>query len=300
MRILLAGASGMIGTALISSLRVRGDQVVVLVRRPSGGPSEIEWDPESGVLDPAVLEGIDAVVGLSGAPVGKLPWTKSTREEILNSRVNATRTLARAIRAAREAGFGPSVFVNASGVNAYGNSRPDDCLDETTQVPPFGGGFLCDVVRQWEKAAKEAEVPGVRVALLRTGIVAGRGGAFDRLEMLARFGVAGRIGNGEGAWPWISLRDEVGAILHILDADDVSGPVNLVGPTPASSSDVMRAVAHHLKRPYWLPTPTWAVKAALGPAADDLVLIDLLVLPEKLQESGYVFRDQTIEDAVRA
>ena len=297
MRILLAGASGMIGTALISALRVRGDQVAVLVRRPAAGPSEIEWDPATGTLDPSALEGIDAVIGLSGAPVGKVPWTTSRRTEILTSRVSATRTLARAIRAAHEAGKGPSVFINASGVNAYGNSRPDDRLDETTRVPQVGGGFLCDVVRQWEAAAREAEASGVRVALLRTGIVVGRGGAFDRLELLAKLGVAGPIGRGDAAWPWISLRDEVGAILHILD-HEVAGPVNLVGPTPTSSAEIMRAVAKSAKRPYWLPTPAWAIKAALGQAAEDLVLIDLLVLPEKLTESGYAFRDQTIEDAL--
>lgn len=299
MRILLAGASGMIGTAVISALRARGDQVTLLVRRPPRGPSEIQWDPASGTLAAGALEGIDAVIGLSGAPVGKLPWTRATRAEILNSRVSATHTLARAIRAAHEAGSGPGVYINASGVNAYGNSRPDDCLDESTPLPTDGGGFLCDVVRQWETAAREAEGPGVRVALLRTGIVTGRGGAFDRLDLLARCGVAGPIGGGEGAWPWISLRDEVGAILHILDSD-VSGPVNLVGPTPATSGDVMRAVARSLKRPYWLPAPRWAVKAALGSAADELVLIDLLVLPDKLVESGYVFRDPTIQAALGA
>ncbi|BBH17007.1 epimerase [Nocardioides baekrokdamisoli] len=297
MRILLAGASGMIGTAVISALRARGDHVTLLVRRPPRGSSEIEWDPANGVVPPEALDGIDAVIGLSGSPIGKLPWTKSTRAEILNSRVKATRTLARAVRAAHDAGSGPAVYINASGVNAYGNSRPDDCLDELTPIPAEGGGFLCDVVRQWEAAAREAEGPGVRVAMLRTGMVTGRGGAFDKLELLARWGVAGPIDEGEGAWPWISLRDEVGAILYILDTD-VSGPVNLVGPTPATSGEVMRAVARSVKRPYWLPAPPWAVKTALGSAAEELVLIDLLVLPDKLLESGYTFFTPTIEDAL--
>lgn len=274
MRILLAGASGMIGTALASALRERGDQVTVLVRRPARGPSEVRWNPAAGALAADALDGIDAVIGLSGAPVGRLPWTKARRAEILSSRVSASRTLARAVRAAHDAGSGPGVYINASGVNAYGNSRPGERLDEMAAVPTEGGGFLCEVVRQWEAAAREAEGPGVRVALLRTGIVTGRGGAFDKLELLARCGVAGPIGDGTAAWPWISLRDEVGAVLHILD-HDVSGPINLVGPTSATSSDVMRAVARSVKRPYWLPAPSWALRAVLGPAAEDLVLIDL-------------------------
>lgn len=299
MRVLLAGASGMIGTALAEALRSRGDTVITLVRGTPRSADQIGWDPARGDLDPSALAAVDAVVGLNGAPVGALPWTRSRRAEILTSRVNATRTLATAIRAARSAGHGPSVFVSASGVNAYGNARPGQTLTEASPGPDGAGGFLHDVVLAWESAARDAEPSGVRVAMIRTGIVTGRGGAFDKLELLARVGMAGPIGDGRGVWPWISLRDEVGAILHILDGD-LAGPVNLVGPTPATSSEVIRAVAAGLGRPYWLPAPRWALKATLGSAAEDLLLIDLPAVPKALLDSGYVFRDRTIEEALSA
>ena len=295
MHVLLAGASGMIGTALATALRERGDTVSTLVRRAPADPYEHRWDPASGQLDPDVLIDIDAVIGLSGAPVADLPWTAARRRRIMESRVGATRTLAAAINASRGAGTGPETFISASGVNAYGNARPGEILTEDSDTRRQG--FLSEVVRAWEGAALEARAGGTRVALLRSGIVTGRGGAFDRIGTLARLGLAGPIGDGHNVWPWISLRDEVRAVLHILDRG-LDGPVNLVGPTRATSDEAIRAVAQHLRRPYWLPAPRWAVRATLHDAADDLILVDLTATPKKLTDSGFTFTDTTIEQAL--
>lgn len=289
----------MIGTAVTAALRERGDTVHTLVRRGIGGPLEVRWHPEHGDLDPGVVAQFDAVIGLSGEPVARLPWTRRRKELILSSRVSATNTLVTAIGASRAYGRGPSVFINASGVNAYGNRRPGELLTEFAgPAEPKDRGFLGHVVADWERAALgAARIPGLRVAVLRTGMVLGRGGATDALERVAKVGLAGRLGGGRNMWPWISLRDEVGAILHVLDGD-LAGPVNLVGPSPATSSEVIRAVARSVGRPFWLPTPAWALRP-LGVAAADLLLVDIAAVPQRLLDSGYVFADRTVASALR-
>lgn len=297
MHVLIGGASGMIGTAVASALRDRGDTVTTLVRRSPTNPAEVKWDPAAGRLDPDVMRGVDAVMGFSGSRIAKLPWTKGRRRQIRESRVSATRTLATAINAARAAGYGPDAFLSASGVNAYGRSHQGPPLTEDGDVPGAAGGFLCDVVAEWEAAAALARESGCRVVHLRTGIVTGKGGAFGPLELMARLGVAGPLGGGRNVWPWISLRDEVAAILHALD-NGLSGPVNLAGPTPATSGEIFRAVAVNMRRPYWLPAPRWALKVALGEAADELLLVDLPVDPVRLLATGFVFSDPTIEAAL--
>ncbi|GAA4177967.1 TIGR01777 family oxidoreductase [Gryllotalpicola koreensis] len=287
MRIVIAGASGLIGTELTRQLTARGDEVVRLVRGQTAGPGEASWDPASDRLDPAVLANTDAVVNLAGAPISSLPWTRARKAAILRSRVDATTTI---VHALAEAPVG--VLVNGSAVGFYG-SRPGERLTESASA---GDGFLAEVVQSWEAAALAAP-PATRVVLARTGVVVGNGGAIAPLRLLAKFGAAGPLGSGRQHWPWISLRDEAAALVHLID-HELSGPVNLSGPSPAAASDLIRAVARSLNRPYWLPAPAPLLTLALGEAARELLLADQLQVPQALLESGFRFRDATVADAV--
>lgn len=295
MRIVVGGASGMIGRALVARLRERGDRVIVLVRREAEGADELSWNPADGHLDPAALAGADAVVNLSGESISKLPWTARRRAAILASRVQATTAIVGALHARADAGEPVPVLVSGSAVGVYGD-RPGERL---TEAAGPGGGFLASVVRAWEAAAGEAP-DATRVVLARTGLVIGPEGATAPLRALARFGLAGPLGGGAQHWPWISLDDEVAALVHALDDDRLHGPVNLVGPEPATADRVARAVAADAHRPYWLPAPGFAISAALGDAGRDLLLADQLVVPGALAASGFAFRHETVEEAVAA
>lgn len=290
MRVLVSGSSGLVGSALVPALRARGHEVIRLVRRPAESTDEVAWAPERRELAEDVMPGVDAVINLSGASIGRLPWTPNRRRDILESRLSSTETLVSAIRRAGD--VGPRVLLNASAVGIYG-SRPGVRIDERTSP---GTGFLADVVRQWEGAALAAR-PMARVVCVRTGIVVGDGGAIGALRALTVLGAGGPVGSGRQVWPWISLRDEVAAIMHLLTAD-VEGPVNLAAPVPTTEGDIGRALAKRLRRPYWLPAPAFALKAALRDAAQDLLLTDQSVEPRVLLESGFVFSETTIEDAL--
>ncbi|QNO37461.1 TIGR01777 family protein [Protaetiibacter sp. SSC-01] len=295
MRVVVGGASGMIGRALVERLRERGDHVAVLVRRAPEGSDELPWDPATGYLDPVALAGADAVVNLSGESISKLPWTPRRRTAILGSRVQATTAIVGALHARADAGEPVPVLVSGSAVGVYGD-RPGEELSE--EAAP-GGGFLAGVVRAWEAAALEAPA-ATRIVLARTGLVIGPEGATAPLRMLARFGLAGPLGGGRQHWPWISLDDEVAALVHAIDDSGLRGPVNLAGPEPATADRVARAVAADAHRPYWLPAPGFAISLALGDAGRDLLLADQRVIPAALTASGFAFRHTTVEEAVAA
>jgi uncharacterized protein (TIGR01777 family) len=290
-RVLVAGASGFIGSAVTARLVDAGHEVVRLVRRRAGSPDEVTWSPASGIIDFTVMDRVDAVLNLSGASMTRLPWTRRYRDEILESRVTATRTLADAMR---KASSPPSTFLSGSAVGLYGD-RPGELLTEHSSP---GSGFLADVVGRWEAAAQLAPAE-TRTVLLRTGIIVGRGGAFKPIMRLTKAGASGRLGTGGQYWPWIALDDEVGAILHLLDST-LSGPVNLVGPTPATADRIMSAVAERLHRPYAIPVPEPLLKAGLGSAAEDLLLSSQKVRPQRLIDDGYRFRHVTVESAIDA
>ena len=291
--ILVAGASGFIGTPLVRAFRDAGHHVSTLVRREPRTPTEFRWAPGERPLDPAVLDGADVVVNLAGASLGKLPWTASYRRAIRSSRIDSTTTLVDAMRAASTP---PRVFLSGSASGVYGD-RPVDVLGDDAAV---GTGFLADVCRAWEAAAERAP-EGVRVVLLRTGIVVGQGGgALAPLVPLTKAGVGSRLGTGGQYWPWIALEDEVGAIVHLATADDVSGPVNLAGPEPAVAERLTRRVAEDLHRPYLFRVPAFALRAVLKDAADEMLLSNQRMEPTKLLESGYTFRYTRAEDAVDA
>jgi uncharacterized protein (TIGR01777 family) len=259
--------------------------------RREPGPNDVLWDPASRRLDAGVLDGVSAVVNLSGASIGRLPWTPRYKREILASRIDATSTLVAAISAARVA---PGVFVSASAAGFYG-SRPRESL---TEESPRGAGFLSGVTAEWERTALRADAV-TRVALVRSGIVVATNGVLKPLLLLTRAGVAGPLAGGNQLWPWVSLADEVGALQHVLDGT-LSGPVNITGPTAASANDLMRHLAARMKRPFFLPVPGFALNALLGDAARDLLLVDQHPQPKRLLDDGYVFRHARVERAVDA
>lgn len=289
-RIVISGASGLIGTALAASLREDAVDVTTLVRRPPRRAGEVQWAPGERDLDPEVLAGASAIVALGGASVGRLPWTTGYRRELVRSRLTTTRTIATAVRAL---GADAPALVSASAVGYYG-SAPGATL---TEASPAGDTFLAELCVRWEDEAARAG-DHARVALLRTAPIIHRRGVLKPLIQLTRFGLAGPIGPGTQMWPWISLDDEVRAIRHIIDRQLV-GPVNLTGPTPASANDIGRALARRMRRPFWLPAPTFALRLALSAAAADSLLVsDADVRPAALEASGFTFRHRTAESAV--
>jgi len=291
-RVVVAGASGLIGGALVESLRADGVEVTTLVRRPAEAAHEVEWLTGDEPLDPAVLDGATAVVGLNGASIGRFPWTTSYKSTLLWSRVTPTRALARAVR---ELGTDAPHFVSASAVGYYG-SEPGARL---TEEAPRGDTFLADVCGEWEAAAYGAG-DDAAVAVLRTAPIVHEDGVLKPLLLLTRIGASGPIGRGTQAWPWISLDDQVRAIRHVIDAH-VTGPVNLSGPTRATANDLGFALAVRMNRPFLLRAPVWGMKLVLGPDATDALLTsDAHVVPEMLQQSGFVFSHPTVEDAVAA
>ena len=294
--ILVAGASGFIGTPLVRALREAGHHVTTLVRREPHTATEFRWSPGSRPLDPAIVDGADVVINLAGANIGKLPWTETYKREIEQSRVDATDTL---VEAMRHAATPPALFLSGSASGVYGD-RPSDVLQD--EAAP-GTGFLAEVCTVWEAAANRAP-EGVRVVTLRTGIVVGKGGgALAPHVPLTKAGLGSRLGTGGQHWPWIALEDEVGAIVHLAtspSASRVSGPVNLAGPEPAVADRLTKRVAEDLHRPYLFRLPEFALRLVLRDAADEMLLSSQQMVPTKLLESGFAFRYTRAEDAVDA
>jgi uncharacterized protein (TIGR01777 family) len=288
-RVAITGASGMIGGALSSYLRARGDTVVHLVRREPRTSHEVSWDPATRRLDPAALSGLTALVHLAGAGVGDHRWTAAYKQEILGSRVNGTATVATALADLGE----PVALVSGSAIGAYGD-RGDEILTEDSAT---GKGFLADVVRAWEAATAPAKAAGLRVVHARTGLVlAPDGGAMGPVIPLAKAGLAGPLGNGRQYWSWITMHDELRALAHLIDTK-LSGPVNLVSVQPMHQADVMKALGARLGRPAILPTPSLALKLALGGLASE-ILSSARILPSALTASGFVFEHDTIDSAM--
>ncbi|MBU6213009.1 MAG: TIGR01777 family oxidoreductase [Actinomycetales bacterium] len=292
--VIVSGASGLIGTALCASLEADGHTVTRLVRQGKVGPGRVLWNPRAADatgIPAGTLEGVDAVVHLAGAGVGDKRWTDAYKREILESRTLSTQTVAAAVAATENK---PPVLISASAIGFYGDTG-DTAVDEDS---PAGRGFLADVVVQWEGAADAAREAGVRVAHPRTGLVMSKwGGAWQRMLPLFKAGLGGKLGSGQQWWSWISLRDEVRALRFLIDSD-LSGPVNLTAPNPATNAAVTAAMGRALKRPALLPAPAFALKAALGEFSVE-VLGSARVTPSRLERAGFTWLDPTIEDALR-
>ena len=292
MKILISGASGLVGSALSRSLEASGHGVRRLVRKPASGGDIACWDLASGEIDSDALAGVDAVVHLAGENVAGGRWTSARKRRILDSRVKGTGVIARAVAAAD-----PSpVLVSASAIGFYGD-RGDETLDEDSAT---GAGFLAEVCQQWEAAAAPAEAAGARVVRLRIGLVLSRhGGALAKMLTPFRFGLGGVVGNGRQMMSWIHLDDLVGAIEHVLERDDASGPINAVAPAPVSNREFTRVLGRVLGR--WTPAPMPApvVRAIFGEMGDELLLASTRVVPARLEASDFSFRFSDLESALR-
>lgn len=301
----MSGSSGLVGTALIAHLEREGHRVVRLVRphsqsRPSGAPStssndsEATWDPDSGSIDASRLQNIDAVVNLAGASIARWPWTSAHKRRVLESRVRSTSLLARTVASLP---LKPRVFLSASGVGYYGD-RGDELLPETA----VGGlGFLAEVCRAWETAAAPAADAGIRLTILRIGMVlSSTGGALPVMARPFRFGLGGVLGNGRQYMGWIAIEDLVRAIVHAIDHEDLSGPVNAVSPSPITNAEFTAALGRVLHRPTPFPVPAFALRALLGEMANELLLASQRAEPARLQASGFSYRHPNLEEALRA
>ncbi|MCJ1681466.1 TIGR01777 family oxidoreductase [Streptomyces sp. APSN-46.1] len=293
MRIAVTGSTGLIGSALVRSLRADGHDVVRFVRREPAAPDEVRWDPARGYVDPAGLVGRAAVVHLAGAGVGDHRWTPAYKREIRDSRVLGTAAVAQALAGLDNP---PGVLVSGSAVGYYGDTG-DRVVDEES---PAGQGFLPSVCVEWEGAAEPARAAGVRTVFARTGLVVAReGGAWGRMFPLFRAGLGGRLGDGRQYWSYISLHDEIAALRHLIDTPELSGPVNLTAPEPRTNREVTAAMGRVLRRPTPFPVPAVALRLVLGEFAQD-VLGSQRVRPTRLLESGFTFRHPGIDEAIRA
>jgi uncharacterized protein (TIGR01777 family) len=293
MRIGITGASGLIGSALAEHLTQRGDQVVRFVRRDAVSDSEVTWHP-GRPLDPSSLQGFDAVVHLAGAGVGDKRWTDEYKRIIRSSRVDGTSTIATAMARAVDSG-GPRTLVCGSAIGYYGDTgaRPTD------ESGPQGAGFLAGVVRDWEAAAQPAIDAGVRVAFARTGlVVSSKGGAWQKLFPIFKAGIGGKLGPGDQYWSAISLTDEVRALCWLID-NEISGPVNLVGPDPLPNAEVTTIMGDVLKRPTIVPVPGFALKIVLGEFAED-TLSSQRIEPAALSKSGFTWQHPDIRSMIEA
>ncbi|MEW9548846.1 TIGR01777 family oxidoreductase [Nonomuraea sp. NPDC050783] len=295
MAIIVTGASGLLGTALVEALRDEGRQVVRLVRREARGPGEVSWRPGDRLADPSALEGAEAVVHLAGAPIGDRRWSAAYKRELVASRVAGTRTL---VEALRELSRPPEVLVSASGVDFYGDTG-DREIDEGQGK---GTGFLADLCERWEGEAGRAEEAGVRTVFLRTGLaLSGRGGALGRMVPLFRMGLGAPLGSGRQWWSWITVADWVGAVRHLLREREVRGPVNLTSPSPVTNTEFTRTLARAVRRSAMpVPVPAFALSLGLGEFARAGLLPSHRVMPGALVSSGYRFAHTRLDEALRA
>lgn len=295
MRVLISGASGLVGTALAESLRTEGHRVTRLVR-PSGTPSpgDARWDPAARTADAAAMEGADAVVHLSGANIAGGRWTAARKEILRSSRVDTTRFLVETLARLRQK---PRVLISASAIGYYGN-RGDEALTESS---PAGSDFPAMLARDWEAEAARAEASGIRTAIFRFGVVLStRGGMLPRVLTPFKLGAGGRLGNGQQWMSWIALEDAVAAIGFVMTREELNGTFNIVSPAPVRNSEFTRALARAVRRPAIFPVPAPMLRLVLGEMAQDLMLASQRVMPERLRGAGFSFRYGTLDGALQA
>lgn len=288
--IAVAGSSGLIGTALVTALRAADNRVLRIVRRAPASSDELRWDPDRDEFDPTLLEDVDAVVNLCGVSVGEKRWSGAFKQSLRDSRISPTEVLAGAVA---EAGI--PVLVNASAVGFYGDTG-GRIVDESA---PAGAGFLPRLCLDWENATLPAYDAGARVVLVRTGLVlAPAGGVLSRLRPVFAAGLGGRLGSGRQYMPWISLEDQVRALMFALDSDGISGPVNFTGPAPVTNSEFTTAFGRALGRPTPMVVPGFALRALVGEFADEGLLSGQRAIPAALENARFTFHHNTIGEAL--
>ena len=294
MDVIVTGSSGLIGTALVATLHGDGHRVRRLVRRPPKGPDEVRWDIAAGEIDRAGLEGADAVVHLAGPGIGDKRWSDDRKRELRAARVDGTTLLADAL-----AGLDapPRALLSGSAIGYYG----DRGAEKLTEKSKAGDDFLAELCADWEAATAPAAAAGIRVVLLRTGIVlAPGGGALEKILPLFKLGLGGRLGSGDQFWSWITLEDEVRAIRHLLESE-VSGPVNLTAPEPETNHTLTTTLGEVLHRPTFLPVPRFGPKILLGGEATETFLYaSQRVYPKVLEADGFTFTHPDLESGLRA
>jgi uncharacterized protein (TIGR01777 family) len=290
MRVLVTGATGLIGSHLVPALQREGHQVVRLGRRRDA--SDFVWDPLRGQMDTGAIDGVEAVVHLAGENIGQR-WTEERKQRMWRSRVEGARLLADAIASASSP---PRTFISASATGYYGD-RGDEALDEDAGP---GRGFLAELCQAWEEAAQGAARAGTRVVNPRFGVVmSDKGGALARLLPLFRLGLGGALGDGRQYMSWIDIEDLVSAVLFLLRRDDLSGPVNVTSPNPVTNEEFTRTLARVLGRPAFLRVPAFALKAMMGQMAEEALLAGQRVLPRKLHQAGFAFQYPDLEGSLR-
>ncbi|HKN40770.1 MAG TPA: TIGR01777 family oxidoreductase [Acidimicrobiia bacterium] len=294
MDVVVTGASGLIGSALMPGLERAGHRMIPMGRGQASGDA-LHWDPERGAIDAGGLEGVGAVVNLAGEGIGNKRWNDEQKARIKDSRIRGTTLLAETLAKLDRR---PKVFLSASAVGIYGD-RGDEVLTESSRA---GGGFLAEVCVAWEAAAAPAKEAGIRVSHLRSGIVlSARGGALPKMLTPFKLGLGGRLGSGSQWMSWISIDDEVGAIVHLLGDAAPAGPVNLPAPNPATNADFTKELGHTLRRPAVLPVPKLGLELLLGgEMAQEMLLGGQRVLPTRLLDSGYTFAHPELPDALGA
>jgi uncharacterized protein len=292
MRILITGASGLVGTALAKSFADKGHEMLLASRSEPKRAEDIQWRVEDGFVEPERLEGLDAVVHLAGESVSGLRWTDEKKKAIRDSRVLGTRSVVDAISRLKTK---PKVLVAASAIGFYGE-RGDD---EMTESSAAGTGFLADVAREWEAEARRAEDAGIRTVLLRTGIVLSKdGGALGTMLLPFKLGVGGVVGSGKQWMSWISLDDHIAVINYVIENENIRGAVNSVSPNPVTNADFTKAMGEVLYRPTFIPLPEFAVSMALGEMGDALLLTRTKVLPKRLEDAGFEFKYAELKSAL--
>jgi len=289
MRVLIAGASGLVGTELARQLTQGGHQALRLVRRRAKAEDEISWNPAKGEIDPEIMESVDAVVNLAGATTGKIPWTAKYKKEIVSSRIDSTRTLVTAINRASNP---PKVLVSGSASGFYGEGGSTWLSEES----PKGTGFLSDLAHNWEQEAMKARA---RVVLIRTTLVMSRRkGALGPLMPLLKLGVGGPIGSGKQFWAWINLVDEAAAIIHLINTPGTNGPYNLTAPEPATCEEMIIGLGKAIRRPTFFRIPEFLMKLFIGEAAEELLLVSQKMTANKLLASGFRFRYPDLKSSI--
>ena len=291
-KIVVSGASGLIGSALVPELERAGHRVVRLVRRDTRNSGEMRWSPSAHLFDERLISDVDVIVNLAGETIGRR-WSDTRRRRIRDSRVAGTDAIVTAIQKMSKH---PITLINASAVGYYGN-RGNDTLDE---AQPVGRGFLADICKQWESAAKPATRYGARVVMIRLGIVLSpNGGVLDRMMLPFKLGVGGRLGSGKQWMSWIAIDDLVRAVSWIIDHPEISGPVNMVSPNPVTNAEFTKTLGTALHRPAILPMPAPALRAIFGAMADETLLASQRAYPFVLQGAGFEFQTPTLDEALR-
>ena len=294
MKVAVTGSSGLIGSALVERLQREGHQVTRVVRHADPAPGEITWDPQRGRIDAVGLEGHDAIVHLAGESLMGV-WTREKMARIRESRVAGTRLLAGAIAGLQRK---PAVLVSGSALGYYGNRPFSEPVDETA---PRGTGFLAETAELWEQAAEPAARAGVRVAYARTSLVLSRrGGMLEVVLPIFRLGLGGQLGDGTQPWSWITLEDEVRAILHIIAHNELRGPVNLAAPGAVTNAEFTHALASALHRPALFKVPAFALRLVNEEFANDMMLGGVRMVPNKLLNSGFTFEHPDLRTALPA